>query len=166
MWCLWCVVCVCVRCGVVGGRGVSLVCGTLKNRGKNRMWIPTRLRVHIQNVPVCTGTTSTCFSVCARGAGTHGDVLNVHTEAFRKYTQGRFERTRGVITCPSGSPNNRRISPILRIGRAQSLNAPLLPVAIYLSYETGTLFRQGPPHDETATTRREHDTNNDARHTT
>ena len=46
----------------------------------------------------------------------------------------------------------------MRLGRAQSLNASLLPVAIYLSYETG-LFRQRPPHDETATTRREHDTN-------
>ena len=35
------------------------------------MWIPTRPRVHIQNVPVCTGTTCGC--------STHGDVLNVHT---------------------------------------------------------------------------------------
>ena len=33
----------------------------------------------VQNVPVCTGTTRTCVSICARGAGTHGDVLNVHT---------------------------------------------------------------------------------------
>ena len=36
----------------------------------------------IQNVPVCTGTTRTCVTTCARGAGTHGDVLNLHTEAF------------------------------------------------------------------------------------
>ena len=28
---------------------------------------------------MCTGTTRTYFNMCARGAGTHGDVLNVHT---------------------------------------------------------------------------------------
>ena len=41
-----------------------------------------RPRVYVQNVPVCTGTTRTCFNTCAHGAGIHGDVLNVHTEAF------------------------------------------------------------------------------------
>ena len=42
-----------------------------------------------QNVPVCTFKTSPCVlaprahvETCARGAGIHGDVLNVHTEAF------------------------------------------------------------------------------------
>ena len=39
-----------------------------------------RLRVCIQHVPVYAGTTRTCVSTCARGAGTHGDVLNLHTE--------------------------------------------------------------------------------------
>ena len=44
------------------------------------------------NVPVCTQSkrlrvctatkTRTCVSTCARGAGTHGDVLNLHTEVF------------------------------------------------------------------------------------
>ena len=34
------------------------------------------------NVPVCTGTTHTCVSTCARCAGVHGDVLNVHTGTF------------------------------------------------------------------------------------
>ena len=43
-----------------------------------------RPRVYVRNVPVCTGTTSTSFNTCARGAGIHGDVLNVHTEAFLK----------------------------------------------------------------------------------
>ena len=47
---------------------------------KNRVWIQKRLRVYIQNVPVCTGTTRTCVSTCARGAGIHGDVLDGHTE--------------------------------------------------------------------------------------
>ena len=36
----------------------------------------------MQNVPVCTGTTRTCVTTCARGAGTHGDVLHLHTEVF------------------------------------------------------------------------------------
>ena len=72
----FCVVCVCGVCVCV------CVCwGTLKKRGKTRMWIPTRLRVYMQNVPVYAGTTRTCVSTCARGAGTHGDVLNPHTGA-------------------------------------------------------------------------------------
>ena len=41
----------------------------------------------MKNVPVCTFKTSRvyrhhahmCFNMCARGAGTHGYVLNVHT---------------------------------------------------------------------------------------
>ena len=33
---------------------------------------PKRLRAHIQNVSVCTGTTRTCRNTCVRGAGTHG----------------------------------------------------------------------------------------------
>ena len=32
--------------------------------------------------PVCTGTTPACGNTCARGAGTHGDVLNLYTEVF------------------------------------------------------------------------------------
>ena len=49
-----------------------------------------RPRVYVQNVPVCTGTTRACFNTCARGAGIHGDVLNVHTEAFLKPNTGSF----------------------------------------------------------------------------
>ena len=37
-----------------------------------------------QNVPVCTGTTPTCVYTCGRVAGTHGDVLNVHTGFFQR----------------------------------------------------------------------------------
>ena len=51
-----------------------------------------RPRVYVQNVPMCTGTTRTCFNTCARGAGIHGDVLNVHTEAFLKPHTGFFPR--------------------------------------------------------------------------
>ena len=49
-----------------------------------------RPRVYVQNVPVCTGTARTCVSTCARFAGTHGDVLNVHTEAFWNPHTGFF----------------------------------------------------------------------------
>ena len=41
-----------------------------------------RLRVYIQNVPVYSGNTRTCLTTFARVAGIHGDVLNIHTEAF------------------------------------------------------------------------------------
>ena len=36
------------------------------------------------------GITRTCVSTCARVAGTHGNVLNVHTEAFWIYTRFFF----------------------------------------------------------------------------
>ena len=47
---------------------------------------PQRPRVYIQHVPVCTGTTRTCLNTCARGAGIHGDVLNVHTGRLQRVT--------------------------------------------------------------------------------
>ena len=68
-WCCWWSWCVCV---------CLCVLRHAEKTWKNRVWIQKRLRVYIQNVPVCTGTTHTCVSTCARGAGTHGDVLNVH----------------------------------------------------------------------------------------
>ena len=94
-----CGVCRCGR-GVVGGRGgrgVCLVCVCVclvsvcvcvfvcvlrhaEKRGKTVFGFKKRLRVYVQNLPDCTGTTRTCVETCARGAGTHGDVLNVHTE--------------------------------------------------------------------------------------
>ena len=63
---------------------------TWANFGKqNWRWLPApqcvhwkRPRVYVQNVPICTGTTRTCWNTCARGARTHGDVLNVHTGTF------------------------------------------------------------------------------------
>ena len=42
-------------------------------------WHAENPRAYIQNVPVCTGTTPACGNTCGRRAGTHGDVLNVHT---------------------------------------------------------------------------------------
>ena len=52
-----------------------VLCGTMKTPCVHSK----RARVYVQNVPVCTGTTRTCGNTCARGAGTHGDVLNPHT---------------------------------------------------------------------------------------
>ena len=40
--------------------------------------LPPPPRVYVQNVPVYTGTMRT-VSTSARGAGTHGDVLDGHT---------------------------------------------------------------------------------------
>ena len=62
---------------------VSVCCGTLKKRGKNQcVDSKTPPCVHSQSVPVYAGTTRTCVSTCARGASTHGDVLNVHKGTF------------------------------------------------------------------------------------
>ena len=41
--------------------------------------------VHSKTSPVYASTTRTCVSTCARGAGIHGDVLNVHTETFSAF---------------------------------------------------------------------------------
>ena len=73
---MWCVVVVCLVCVVV------LLCVVVCHAEKHPCVHSKRLRVYVQNVSVFTGTTRTCFSTCARGAGTHGDVLNVHTQAF------------------------------------------------------------------------------------
>ena len=62
--------------------GVCVSCGTRKERGKSRIWLQGRLRVYIQNVSVHAGTTRTCVETCARGAGTHGNVLNEHRGTF------------------------------------------------------------------------------------
>ena len=101
-------VCVCVC--------VFVCCGTLKKCGKTRIWFQKRLRVKIQNVPVCTGTTRTCRNTCARGARINGDVLNVHTGTFWTHGgEGQGSSSvlltkicpHGVITCLRGSPNER-----------------------------------------------------------
>ena len=74
------VVVVCGRCGV---------CGVA--RGRPPCVDSKRLRVYIQNVSVCTGTTRTCqvhmFDTCGRGAGTDGDVLNGHGGVLNLHTE-------------------------------------------------------------------------------
>ena len=86
---LFCVVCRCGR-GVVGGRGVCLVCVFVSVAAKTRVWIQKRLRVYIQNVAVYASTTRTCVSTCARGAGTHGDVFaSTHGGVLNGHTGGQ-----------------------------------------------------------------------------
>ena len=65
--------CCCLLCGVSGrDRGMCVaVC---------LVWHAEKPRVYVQNVPVCTGTTRAHDETCARGAGTHGDVWDGHTE--------------------------------------------------------------------------------------
>ena len=48
--------------------------------------------MYVQNVPVCTGTTRTHVSTCARGAGIHGEVLDVNTKTCWTDTRGEGER--------------------------------------------------------------------------
>ena len=45
-----------------------------------------------KNTSVCTGTTPACDNTCGRGAGTHGDVSNVHKGTFRMNTRRRKGR--------------------------------------------------------------------------
>ena len=73
-----------VSSGVVGGRCCVCCRGAV---------------AAIQN-PVCPSKTSPCMpaprahvkNMCALGAGTHGDVLNVHTEAFLNPDTGVLQR--------------------------------------------------------------------------
>ena len=51
---------------------------TDENTPSSRVSTQTRPHMYVENVPVGTGTTRTCFNTCARCAGIHGDVLNVH----------------------------------------------------------------------------------------
>ena len=73
--------------------------------GKNPCVDSKGPRVYVQNVPVCTGTTRTCVTTCGRGAGTHGDVLNLHTEVFETDTRvrGGERRERGGVTVSSAN---------------------------------------------------------------
>ena len=116
----------------------------------------TRPHMYVQNVPVYAGTTRTRVATCARGAGTHWYVLNVHMgTCLSGHTGGRgvfIGKTSVFDICFASQPANFRVtkicprisldpsgSPKETIGSCpffvQSLNAPLLPVAMYSSYE-------------------------------
>ena len=103
---------------------------------------------------MCTGTTCTCVTTCASGAGTHGAVLNPYTEAFLNVhtgERGRGERGGGspsvlltkksprrVLTWPHKfTERNPWFLPIrsLRTGREQhvpeSSNHPLYLIRLF-----------------------------------
>ena len=84
---LCCVLCVCSLCVVCVGwcwcsRFVTLTSPPPSPHTHPSPRVYVRNAVHIQNVPVCTGTTPASVTTCGRVAGTHGDVLNVHTGVF------------------------------------------------------------------------------------
>ena len=79
VWCLWCVV-QCVAC--VGGGVWCVVCVGVVSVVWWRGLARGKPRVYVQNASVCTCNTRTCRNTCARVAGTHGSVLNVHTGGF------------------------------------------------------------------------------------
>ena len=143
-------------------------------------------RAHVfQHVRVVPAYTGTCGSEHTGGEGREREGSSSASFFIRKTSV--FWTSLEHLNRMWFTKSNYWIFHILRKGRAQSLNAPLLPVAMYSSYETGTLFRlfvqrpsrhfslalsssfyfsmttqrEGPRHKD-----KEHPTNNDARHTT
>ena len=124
---LWCGVC--VRCVV-------------RDALNNPCVHSTRPRVYVQTSPVYQHH-AWCRDTRGRFERTHGDVLNGHTGAVRVIVSSAYQNlpTYGLSRASEVHQRNPWILHILRMGRTQSLNAPLLPVAMYSSYETGTFFR-------------------------
>ena len=80
-WCLCVCVCLCV-----------CLCVCWERREGDGVYVQNALRVSIENVSVCTGTTRTCFNMCAWCR---------HTRArFQSRHGGRFESTHGVFSVP------------------------------------------------------------------
>ena len=105
---------------------VCVCCGTLKKRGKNRVWIQKRLRVYIQNVPVCTRTTRTCVTTCRRDAGTHGDVLNAHTGGQGVIASSAYQNlpTYGYHALQKFTKRNPWILPIFSVRTSRKRHVP------------------------------------------
>ena len=99
-----------------------LWCETLQNR----VWIQKRLRVYIQNVPVCAGTTRTHALTCARGCRhtrrrlgrTHGDVLDGHTGVLN----GRQSTTTTHTTTTTNKTKNHQKIPHVGLTRASEVH--------------------------------------------
>ena len=71
-----------VSCGVVVGGRCCVRC-------RGAVAAIQNARVSVQNVRVCPSKTSPCMPA-PRGAGTHGKVLNEHTESFLNPHTGGF----------------------------------------------------------------------------
>ena len=101
--------------------------------------------MYVQNVPVCTGNTSTCVNTCGCGAGTHGDVLNVHTGeeggGHRQFCLLKFAHV-GVITCPRGSTKKPMDATYFQFENRSNNTLPRQHVAEYsiFSLHLNTLF--------------------------
>ena len=92
--CVVCVVCVCLVCVCVClCFCVFMCCGTLKKVEKTLLWIQKRARVYVQNVPVCTCTTRTCWNTCSCRGFTL--VRNIGTDGTFGYA---FEFTLTLLT--------------------------------------------------------------------
>ena len=120
--CVWCVLCVwfeiCVLfvwVGCVGGWCCWWSWCVFGVRHAEKLWKKTVCE--LRHAPVCTFKTSPCapaprphvFSTCARGAGTHGDVLNVHRPSSNKphthAKKDKNERKKEEITASSAYQN-------------------------------------------------------------
>ena len=90
-----------------------------------------RARVYVENVPVCTSTTRTCVTTCGRGAGTHGDVLNLHMEVFGTDTRRRMEEKRergGGLTVSSANHETAHVELSRALERFTERNPWFLPI--------------------------------------
>ena len=88
-------------------RGQMLVSRTDDDSLPPCVWIQERHRVYVQNVPVCTGTTRTCFNTRARGAGIHRDVECTHGDVFEP-THGFFSTFFQRAAAHKHTPNTQR----------------------------------------------------------
>ena len=113
-----------------------------------------------KKVPVCTGNMSTCVCTCGRVAGTHGDVLNVHTEGgggdHRRFCLPKLAHA-GLSRVQEDQQRNPCMSPIfsLRTGQEQHVAES----SIY-SLHLNTLFNSRHMTQKTHT-----DTQNTPQHT-
>ena len=76
---------------------------------------------------------ATCVTTCGRGAGTHGDVLNLHTEVFGTDTKrrgGRGERgeRRGGVTVSSANHETAHVELSRASERFTERNPWFLPI--------------------------------------
>ena len=81
---------------------------------------------------MCTSTTRTCVDTCGRGAGIHGDVLNLHTEVFEDgHTGGDWRGKEGEergVTVSSGNHETAHVELSRALKRFTERNPWFLPI--------------------------------------
>ena len=73
----------------------------------------------------------TCVTTCGRGAGTHGDVLNLHTEVFETDTRwrgGERRERRGGVTISSADHETAHVELSRALERFTERNPWFLPI--------------------------------------